>query len=167
MTAPTDAGEVWFKATPPFLADEGSVIRRVAAVDPDLVPVVLAHDPGRRAILMDHVAGQDEFGLSDGAVAEAMVRRWVGVQAALVDDIEHALAVGARDLRRAALLAEAEDLWVAPRCGWRSPPRSWRPWSRWSRTCPPASTRSPPVAFPTPCCTATCTPATGGATVTG
>ena len=110
VTAPTDQGEVWFKATPPFLADEGSVVRRVAAVDPDLVPTVLAHDPGRRAILMEHVPGQDEFGLSDGAVAEAMVRRWVGVQAALVDDIDHALAVGARDLRRAPLLAEAQDL---------------------------------------------------------
>jgi hypothetical protein len=110
VTAPTDQGEVWFKATPPFLVDEGSVIRRVGAVDPDLVPTVLAHDSGRRAILMDHVPGEDEFGLSDEAVAEAMVRRWVGVQAALVGDIEHALAVGARDLRRAPLLAEAQDL---------------------------------------------------------
>jgi hypothetical protein len=114
VTAPTDQGEVWFKATPPFLADEGSVIRRVAEVDPDLVPTVLAHDPGRRAILMEHVSGQDEFGLSDEAVAEAMVRRWVGVQGALVDDIEHALAVGARDLRRAPLLSEVRDLLGRP-----------------------------------------------------
>src|SRR5204863_3212190 len=30
VTAPTDHGEVWFKATPPFLADEGGIIRRVA-----------------------------------------------------------------------------------------------------------------------------------------
>ena len=99
VTAPTDGGDVWFKATPPFLADEGGVIRRVASADPDLVPVLLAHDPGRRAILMDHVAGQDQFGLTDEAVAEAMVRRWVAVQAALVDDVEHALSLGGRDLR--------------------------------------------------------------------
>jgi Phosphotransferase enzyme family len=110
VTAPSDEGEVWFKATPPFLADEGGVIRRVAAVDPDLVPVILAHDPGRRAILMDHVIGQDQFGLTDEAVAEAMVRRWVTVQAALVDDVEHALALGGRDLRAVALPADAEDL---------------------------------------------------------
>jgi hypothetical protein len=110
LTAPTDAGEVWFKATPPFLADEGGVIRRVAGVDPDLVPVVLAHDPGRRAILMDHVAGQDQFGLSEADVAEAMVRRWVGVQAAMVDDVEHVLALGGRDRRAVALPADAENV---------------------------------------------------------
>ena len=110
VTAPTDGGDVWFKATPPFLADEGGVIRRVAGADPDLVPVLLAHDPGRRAILMDHVAGQDQFGLTDEAVAEAMVRRWVAVQAALVDDVEHALSLGGRDLRAVSLPAEAEDL---------------------------------------------------------
>ena len=110
LTAPTDAGEVWFKATPPFLADEGGVIRRVAGVDPDLVPVVLAHDPGRRAILMDHVAGQDQFGLTDADVAEAMVRRWVAVQAAMVDDVEHVLALGGRDRRAVALPTDAEDV---------------------------------------------------------
>ncbi|MEP6650324.1 MAG: aminoglycoside phosphotransferase family protein [Lapillicoccus sp.] len=110
VTAPTDEGEAWFKATPPFLADEGGVIRRVARVDPELVPVLLAHDPGRRAILMDHIPGEDQFDLADEAVVEAMVRRWVGVQAVLVDDVEHGLAVGARDHRSAALLADAQDL---------------------------------------------------------
>src|SRR6476659_3312602 len=110
VTAPTDQGDVWFKATPPFLAAEGSVVRRVAAVGPDLVPTVLAHDPGRRAILMDHVAGEDQFGLTDADVAEAMVRRWVAVQGALLGDIEHVLAVGARDRRSAPLVAEAQAL---------------------------------------------------------
>ena len=110
LTAPTDAGEVWFKATAPFLADEGGVIRRVAEVDPDLVPVVLAHDPGRRAILMDHIAGEDQFALTDTDVAEAMVRRWVAVQAALVDDVEHVLALGGRDRRAVALPTDAEDV---------------------------------------------------------
>jgi hypothetical protein len=110
VTAPTDAGEVWFKATPPFLADEGGVVRRVAGADPELVPTVLAHDPGRRAILMEHVPGEDQFGLTDEAVAEAMVRRWVAVQAELVLDVEHVLALGGRDLRAAALLAAAREL---------------------------------------------------------
>ena len=110
VTAPTDGGQVWFKATPSSLADEGGVIRRVAQADPDIVPVVLAHDPGRRALLMNHVPGEDQFGLSDEAVLEAMVRRWVGVQAALTGDVEHALAIGGRDRRRSALLAAAEDV---------------------------------------------------------
>ncbi|HEY6743914.1 MAG TPA: aminoglycoside phosphotransferase family protein [Lapillicoccus sp.] len=110
VTAPTDGGQIWFKATPSFLADEGGVIRRVAQADPDIVPVVVAHDPGRRALLMDQVPGEDQFGLADEAVLEAMVRRWVGVQAALTGDVEHALAIGARDLRRWSLLAALEDL---------------------------------------------------------
>jgi hypothetical protein len=114
VTAPTGTRDVWFKATPPFLADEGGVLRRVAAVDPELTPGLLAHDAGRRAILMDHVPGDDQFGLTDAAVAEAMVRRWVRVQAVLVDDVEHALAVGARDRRHGALTAEVQDLVARP-----------------------------------------------------
>jgi Phosphotransferase enzyme family len=110
VTAPTDHGDVWFKATPPFLADEGGIIRRVAKADPGVVPAVLAHDAGRRALLMEDVPGEDQFGASDEAVLEAMVRRWVAVQTAITDDVEHALAIGARDLRRSALLAQAEDL---------------------------------------------------------
>jgi Phosphotransferase enzyme family len=110
VTSPTDAGDVWFKATPSFLADEGGVIRRVAGVDPALVPTVLAHDAGRRAILMEHLTGDDQFGLTDEAVAAAMVRRWVDVQAALVEDVDHVLALGAQDLRSSALLAEVQTL---------------------------------------------------------
>jgi hypothetical protein len=110
VTAPTDHGEVWFKATPPFLADEGGIIRRVAQTDPEVVPVVLAHDAGRRALLMDHVPGEDQFGVSEEEVLEAMVRRWVAVQTALTDDVDRALAIGARDLRRSELLSSAEDL---------------------------------------------------------
>jgi Phosphotransferase enzyme family len=110
VTAPTDDGDVWFKATSPFLADEGGIIRRVAQADPDVVPVVLAHDAGRRALLMDHVPGEDQFGLSDEGVLEAMVRRWVTVQTAVTDDVEHALAIGASDRRRSALLAAAQNL---------------------------------------------------------
>ena len=110
VTAPTDDGQVWFKATPSFLADEGGAIRRVAQADPEIVPVVLAHDPGRRALLMEHVPGEDQFGLSDESVLETMVRQWVSVQAALTGDVEHALAIGARDLRRSALVAAVEDL---------------------------------------------------------
>jgi Ser/Thr protein kinase RdoA (MazF antagonist) len=39
-----------------------------------------------------------------------MVRRWVGVQAALTGDVEHVIALGARDLRTAPLLREVERL---------------------------------------------------------
>lgn len=104
VTMPTSAGTVWFKAVPPFLADEGAVVGRVAAVDPELPPRLLAHDAGRRAILMDHAPGDDQWGLADGTVIDSMVGRWVTAQAALVDDIEHALSVGAMDRRGPALV---------------------------------------------------------------
>lgn len=113
VTAPTPTGPVWFKAVPPFLADEGGVIARVARVDPKLTPTVLAHDPGRRAVLMDHAAGQDQWGLADDAVVGAMVERWVGVQAALVDDVDHCLAVGATDGRSLRVVETVRALlWV-------------------------------------------------------
>ncbi len=114
VTAPTDAGEVWFKAVPPFLADEGGVIARVGRVDPDLVPTVLGHDGERRAILMEQIPGDDQWGLGgtagDEVVIARMVTRWVAAQAALVEDIEHALALGATDLRSASLLDDVRDL---------------------------------------------------------
>ncbi|MDQ2782258.1 MAG: aminoglycoside phosphotransferase family protein, partial [Actinomycetota bacterium] len=114
VSALTTEGEVWFKAVPPFLVDEGGVIARVGRVDPDLVPVVLGHDAERRAILMDQIPGADQWGLGgcagDEEVIARMVTRWVAVQAALVDDIEHALVLGATDLRPAAMLDDVRDL---------------------------------------------------------
>ena len=105
LTATTTAGLVWFKAVPPFLADEGSVIARVAHVDPDLTPPILAHDPDLRAVLMAHVDGEDQWGLDDDVVIAAMVDRWVAAQAALADDVEHCLSVGAADGRSANIVA--------------------------------------------------------------
>ncbi len=110
LSAPTDSGDVWVKATPPFLADEAGVMARVHAVDPLLAPTVLAHDPGRRLVLMDHVAGEDQFGLDDVDVLTAMATRLVDVQHALVGDVGHLLAVGAAHLRAPALLAAVEGV---------------------------------------------------------
>jgi len=110
VTAPTDQGTVWFKAVPPFLADEGGVMGRVRRVDPDLPPTVLFHDAGRRVVLMDHVEGDDQWGLVDSSVIEAMVERWVAVQTALVDDVDHLLAVGAADVRARPFAAAVHDL---------------------------------------------------------
>jgi aminoglycoside phosphotransferase (APT) family kinase protein len=39
-----------------------------------------------------------------------MVRRWVAVQASLVDDVEHVMALGGRDRRAVALPTDAEDV---------------------------------------------------------
>ena len=114
FTAPTETGLVWFKSVPPFLADEGGVIARVARVDPGLVPTVLAHDPARRAVLMDHAAGDDQWGLADDEVIRTIVDRWVEVQAALADDVDHCLAVGAADTRSLPIVESVRRLLWLP-----------------------------------------------------
>ncbi|MEO7062061.1 MAG: phosphotransferase [Lapillicoccus sp.] len=114
VTAPTASDPVWMKAVSPFLADEGGVMARVARIDPGLPPTVLAHDPTRRAVLMDHVPGEDQWGLADDGVIRAMVDRWVDVQAALVDDVEHCLAVGAADGRSLAVVESVRALLWRP-----------------------------------------------------
>jgi len=114
LTTATTSGSVWFKAVPPFLADEGGVMARVARVDVHLTPVVLAHDPTRRAILIRHAPGEDQWGLADVDVIGEMLERRVGAQAALVDDVGHLLAVGVADGRPDAITAGVRSTLDAP-----------------------------------------------------
>ena len=114
LSAATDGGDVWVKATPPFLADEGGVVARIAALDPSLPPTVLAHDPPRRLLLMDHVPGADQWGLADDGVIGEMVERWVALQHASADDVEHLVALGANDLRSGSLLLQVRDAAARP-----------------------------------------------------
>ncbi|MEU9127206.1 aminoglycoside phosphotransferase family protein [Kitasatospora sp. NPDC048540] len=77
---PTAAGPVWLKTTPRFAVAEAEVIAAFAVVDPGLVPAVLAAD-GRR-MLLDHVPGEDCWGVPDDAML-AVVGRWAAAQARL------------------------------------------------------------------------------------
>ncbi len=109
LSAAAEGGVVWVKATPPFLADEGGVVARIAALDASLPPTVLAHDPTRRLLLMDHIPGADQWGLADERVIDAMVERWVAVQQLSAGDVEHLVALGAGDLRPESVLAQVHD----------------------------------------------------------
>ncbi|SDG38697.1 Phosphotransferase enzyme family protein [Lentzea fradiae] len=77
---PTADGPVWLKAVPPFFADEGAVIKTVAAHDPTLVPEVLASGPGK--VLLSQADGDNCWNLTPELV-ELVVPRWVAVQHAL------------------------------------------------------------------------------------
>jgi hypothetical protein len=79
---PTADGPVWLKATPPFAAAEPHAIAAFAAVDPGLVPTVLASAPGR--LLMADIPGVDCWDAAPDVVAGA-VRRLVEAQARLVE----------------------------------------------------------------------------------
>jgi hypothetical protein len=74
---PTAAGPVWLKALPPFAADEALVMAAFAAVDPTLVPAVLA---GRRdRLLLEHLPGEDCWDADTAVIADG-VRRVVAAQ---------------------------------------------------------------------------------------
>ncbi|RKT57222.1 phosphotransferase family enzyme [Saccharothrix australiensis] len=77
---PTDSGHVWAKEFPSFMADEAEVIALVAAVDPALVPQVLAAEP--RRLLMAESPGADCWHPAPEVITD-IVPRWVAVQAAL------------------------------------------------------------------------------------
>ncbi|WP_086663775.1 phosphotransferase [Lentzea kentuckyensis] len=80
---PTANGPVWLKAVPSFFADEGEVIKMVAAHDPTLVPEVLASAPNR--VLLSQADGGNCWHLTEEMV-ERVVPRWVAVQHALAGE---------------------------------------------------------------------------------
>jgi hypothetical protein len=77
---PTTDGLVWLKATPPFAAAEPHAIEAFAAVDPGLVPTVLASAPGR--LLLADIPGEDCWD-APPHVVDGAVRRFVAAQARL------------------------------------------------------------------------------------
>ena len=110
---PTGAGPVWLKATPPFAADEASVIAAFAAVAPGLVPPVVGAGPGR--VLLEHVPGEDCWEASPGLVGRA-VRRLATAQAVLAGRLPGLLASlpGLPDRRSAALAGQVTALLDGP-----------------------------------------------------
>jgi hypothetical protein len=79
---PTADAPIWLKGTPPFGAHEPAVTALIAAVDPTLVPSVLASDPDNRWALLAHVPGADCWDASPELI-RATLLRWVAAQAAM------------------------------------------------------------------------------------
>ncbi|WP_327068494.1 aminoglycoside phosphotransferase family protein [Kitasatospora sp. NBC_01302] len=79
---PTAAGPAWLKTGRGFSVDEAAVIDLFDAVEPGFAPTVLAADPDRRLLLLDHVPGEDCWDPSAEVVA-ATVPRLARAQAAL------------------------------------------------------------------------------------
>jgi hypothetical protein len=103
---PTADGPVWLKAIPPFAAAEPLAIAALAEVDPDLVPTVLASEPGR--LLLADIPGTDCWDASPEVVADA-VRRLATAQARM-DTPPH----GIPDRRPETLAAAVDDLLDGP-----------------------------------------------------
>ncbi|SEH03185.1 Ser/Thr protein kinase RdoA involved in Cpx stress response, MazF antagonist [Nonomuraea solani] len=100
---PTARGPVWLKATPPFATDEATVIGAFAALDPSLVPGVVASGP--RRILLEHLPGEDCWDASAETIGSA-VTRLAAAQAELVG----AVPPGLPDRRGPVVAGRVRDL---------------------------------------------------------
>jgi Phosphotransferase enzyme family len=110
---PTTDGPVWLKAIPPFAAAEPVAIAALAAVDPDLVPAVLASSPGR--LLLADVPGRDCWDAGPEVAAD-MMRRLATAQARIVQPPR-----GIPDRRPQVLAAAVVTLLDGPVGGTLSP----------------------------------------------
>jgi hypothetical protein len=95
---PTSNGPVWLKVVPPFFAHEGIVL---PLLDPAVVPPVLGAEPGR--VLLGEVPGDDQYEATGASLLE-MVRMLVRLQVDWIGRTAELLALGAPDLRPAALI---------------------------------------------------------------
>lgn len=95
---PTAAGPAWLKRVSAWQTPESVVIAAAAAIDPGLVPTVLAADAGAGRTLVEHAVGEDCWSPDPLTVGQA-VERWVAVQRELATDAarRRLLAAGVPD----------------------------------------------------------------------
>jgi hypothetical protein len=98
LRLPTASGDVWCKSVPPFFAHEGAILALVGAEDPSIVPTVLAADPKSRTVLLDDVAGEDQYDASESRLVE-MVRRLVRLQSRWSGRVDGLRTAGLPDWR--------------------------------------------------------------------
>jgi aminoglycoside phosphotransferase (APT) family kinase protein len=72
LRVPSTIGPLWLKAVPEFFAHEGTVLRALAAVDPSLVPSVVAAEPG--VTLMETAGNTDGYGIGPDHHFDAVAR---------------------------------------------------------------------------------------------
>lgn len=113
LRVPTEQGNVWFKANAEPLRHEATLVERIAARRPDVVPPLLAADTAAGWMLMAD-AGET---LRTVTQRERSLDRWydvlpryAGVQLDLADDVDAMLALGVPDMRLATLPKAYERL---------------------------------------------------------
>ncbi len=109
LRLPTAVGDVWCKSVPPFLGHEGAIIAMVAAQEPELVPRLLGHDPPTTTVLLDDVAGEDQWDAPEPLLVR-MVRALVRLQASWAERVDVLLDAGLPDWRADSLPGLAHAL---------------------------------------------------------
>ncbi len=94
---PTDRGDVWLKAVPPFFAHEGAVIERLSRHS---VPHLLARGDG--IVLLAQVPGADLYEPTS-TQALVMIDLLLAIQLDSVDHLDELVALGLPDWRLPAL----------------------------------------------------------------
>ncbi|GAA1247837.1 hypothetical protein GCM10009665_43440 [Kitasatospora nipponensis] len=110
---PTAAGSAWLKTGRAFSVDEAAAIALLRGADPSLAPEVLAADPARRLLLLEHVAGEDCWDPSVEAVAQA-VPGLARAQAALAARFADSTPPGLPDRSPRALVELTGHLLAGP-----------------------------------------------------
>jgi len=112
MKIGTDKGDVYFKATPPFMAHEGRIMRAVAERCPQLLPAPLAVDAERGWLLMSDYGGDMLHECPNIARWEEALRTFSKEQVEQVENLSHWLSLNIPD-RRLGRMVEMIDPLIA------------------------------------------------------
>jgi hypothetical protein len=109
LILPTARGAVYCKSVPRFLGHEGAVLALIAADEPLLVPRVLSRDAEACTVLLDEVAGEDQWAAPEARLV-TMVQTIVKLQARWARRVEELESAGLPDWRVATLPGRIEAL---------------------------------------------------------
>ena len=112
MKVATDAGDMYFKATPQFMAHEGRVMQAVAQTCPELLPSPLAVDSDRGWLLMPDYGGEMLHECPDITRWEEALRQFSRAQVEQSENIRYWLSANIPD-RRLGRMVEMIDPLVA------------------------------------------------------
>ena len=117
LRVPTDAGNVYFKATAPGLAQETAITQALYQWQPDCIPQVLQADTGRGWMLLadggQRLRERFKAGLAMSAWMKILAE-YSDLQIGLAGHVDELLALGARD-RRLSLLPALYQALLADR----------------------------------------------------
>lgn len=99
MRIETHIGDVYFKAVPPFIAQEAAVMSEVSRRHPELILPPLATDVGQGWTLMPDFGGEQLLDTSDISRWEEALQRCARMQVAQADHVQDWLALGVPDRR--------------------------------------------------------------------
>lgn len=106
----TEGGRLWAKAVPVVFAHEVRVQSLLTDIDPGVVPPLVAADPARGLMLMEHVAGAMLPDVTEPAAWTATMTRLAEVQRVLAEDRTVLSVAGVPDGALATLAARIGDL---------------------------------------------------------